>query len=246
MMASKEMDEWFSSSEALEAKKVELDIQSHFVSEAGEAVNDSIEHSIENFRKEQQVLHSKKDVLNDELQKLLALVRDKEKEIAENDTKIKEIEEKIADVVSGFQESQSIINATYYNLQSEISLMNTQCDSLSNKRREIDNFLAEEEGRGAKLRELARTSEDEAKTYKETVELRKRLMVSIVKSREDKVRLAKTEEKLNEDVQMLQQEVSSARASLQVCFAFQIFYLWDEDYVARKQTGNGSWETPFL
>ncbi|XP_065881393.1 uncharacterized protein [Euphorbia lathyris] len=215
MLASKEMDEWFSSIETLEAKKVELDIQSHFINEARQTVDDSIEHSIENFRKEQQDLHSKKDILTDELHKLLALVREKEKEIAENDTKIKGIEERIADVVSGFQENQSSIDSTYYNLQSEISQMNLQDDSLSTKRKEIDEFIAQEEGRGAKLRELAKASEEEAKTYKEAVELRKSLMVSIVKSREDKVRLAKTEEKLIEDVQMLQQEVSSARASLQ-------------------------------
>ncbi|WCJ44807.1 hypothetical protein M5689_025458 [Euphorbia peplus] len=214
-LASKEMDEWYSSSETLEAKKVELDIQSHFINEARQSVNDSIEHSIESFRKEQQDLHSKKNVLTDELDKLLALVRAKEKEISENDTKIKAIEERIAHVVSGFQENQSSIDATYDNLQSEISQMNLQDDSLSTKRREIDDFLAKEEGRGAKLRELARVSEDEAKAYKKAVELRKSLMVSIVKSREDKVRLAKKEEKLVEDVQILQQEVSSARGSLQ-------------------------------
>ncbi|KAF2310834.1 hypothetical protein GH714_017533 [Hevea brasiliensis] len=212
-LSSKEMDEWFLSNEALEAKKIELDIESHFINEARGAVNDSIEHSIEDYRKEQEILHKKKDVLTDELQKLLALVKEKEKEIAENNSKIKAIEERIADVVSGFQDSQSSIDTKYDNLQGELSQMHLQSQALSTKRKEIDKFLAEGEGHGAKLKELARVSEDEAKACEEVVELRKSLMLSILKSMEDKVRLANTEEKLIEDVQMLHQEVSALRAS---------------------------------
>ncbi|KDP36708.1 hypothetical protein JCGZ_07999 [Jatropha curcas] len=215
VLSSKEMDEWFLSSEALEAKKMELDVELHFINEARLAVNDSIEHSIEDYRKEQERLHEKKDVLTDELQKLLALVKDKEKEIAENDSKIKTIEERIADVVSGFQDSQSSIEAKYDNLQLELSQIHFHSEALSIKKKEIDKLLAEGEDLGANLKELARVSEDEAKAYQEVVELRKRLMLSILNSREDKVRLAKAEEKLIEDVRMLQQDVSSLRASLQ-------------------------------
>ena len=59
----------------------------------------------------------------------------------------------------------------------------------------------------------------EAKMYEEVVGLRKGLLSSVLKSMEDKVRLAKTEEKLSEDVQTLQLEASAARASLQVRFS---------------------------
>lgn len=215
-LSSKEMDEWFSANEALEAKKIELDIESHFINEARQAVNVSIEHSIEDCRKEQEILHKQRDVLTDELQKLLALVKDKEKEIAENDTKIKAVEERIADVVSGFEDSKSSIDIKYDNLQAKLSQMHLQSEALTTKRKEIDKFLAEGEGNGAKLRELAKVSEDEAKAYQEVVDLRKSLKLSILKSMEDKVRLAKTEEKLTEDVQILHQEVSALRASLQV------------------------------
>lgn len=51
--------------------------------------------------------------------------------------------------------------------------------------------------------------------YQEVVGLRKSLLSSVLKSMEDKVRLAKTEEKLSKDVQILQLEASTARASLQ-------------------------------
>ncbi|KAJ8772692.1 hypothetical protein K2173_027869 [Erythroxylum novogranatense] len=56
----------------------------------------------------------------------------------------------------------------------------------------------------------------EAKEYEEEVQLRKNLRLSVLKSQEDKLRLAKTEEKLIEDVQMLQHRVSAARSSLQL------------------------------
>ncbi|KAK9269895.1 hypothetical protein L1049_025468 [Liquidambar formosana] len=215
VLYSKEMDEWFSSTEALEVKKMELEIESHLINEARLVLNDSIENSIEDDKREKEFLCKKKDVLTDELEKLLALVKEKEKEIAENDSKIKAVEKRISDVVSVFQGVQSSIDANYDNLRSGFSQMDLETEALSMKKKEIDNFLSQDEDRGAKLRELARVSADEAKAYQEVVGLRKSLMLSVLKSREDKVRLAKTEEKLSEDVQVLRQKVSSARASLQ-------------------------------
>ncbi|CAK7345933.1 unnamed protein product [Dovyalis caffra] len=215
LFSSKEIDDWFSSSQVLEAKKIELDIESHFIKEARLQVNDSIQHSVEDDRNEREILCKKKDVLNDELHHLLDLVKQKEMELAENDTKIKAVDERIAAVVSDFKDIQSSVNAKFDDLQSHLSQIHLQSEALSTKRTEIDKFLSGEEDRGAKLRELARLSEDEAKAYQEVVELRKSLKLSILKSREEKLRLAKTEEKLTLDVQMLQQEVSAARGSLQ-------------------------------
>lgn len=154
-------------------------------------------------------------MLAKELDHLLDLVKQKEMEIDENDTRIKAVDERIAAVVSDFKEIQSSINAKFDDLQSRLSQMHLQSEALSTKRKEIDRFLTEEEERGAKLRELVRVSEDEAKVYQEVVVLRKGLKSSILKSREEKLRLAKTEEELTLDVQMLQQEVSAARGSLQ-------------------------------
>jgi len=222
--SSKEMDKWLSSTEALEVKKMEVEIESHLINEAREVFNNSIEHSIEDDRKEQELLCSKKDMLRNELEKLLELVKQKEKEISENDSKIKEVEERIGNVVSGFQEMKSNIVAKCDNLQSSLSTMDLESEALSEKKKEINEFLKQEEEKGAKLRELASSSAEEAQTYQETVELRKTLMSSLLNSREDKMRLVKAEEKLSEDVQVLQQEVSTARASLQVNF-LAYFYI---------------------
>lgn len=218
------MEKWLASTEALEGRKIELEIESHLVNEARAVLNNSIEHSVEDDLREKEILYKKKDILTNELQKLLALVRDKEKAIAENDSNIRAVEERISIVVSDFQEYQSSINAKYDSLQSIISQLNLESEAMSMKKKEIDKFLNDEVDRGTKLKELARVSADEAKEYQEVVELRRSLMSSILKSREDKVKLAKTEEKLSAEVQTLQQEASAARASLQVNFTSQLFY----------------------
>lgn len=223
-LSSEEMEKWLASTEALEGRKIELEIESHLVNEARAVLNNSIEHSVEDDLREKEILYKKKDILTNELQKLLALVRDKKKEIAENDSNIQAVEERISIVVSDFQEYQSSIDAKYDSLQSIISQLNLESEAMSMKKKEIDKFLNDEVDRGTKLKELARVSADEAKEYQEVVELRRSLMSSILKSREDKVKLAKTEEKLSAEVQTLQQEASAARASLQVNFTSQLFY----------------------
>ncbi|KAK2661025.1 hypothetical protein Ddye_007558 [Dipteronia dyeriana] len=214
-LSSEEMDRWVSSTEALEGKKIQVEIESHLVNEARGVLNHSIEHSIEDDLREKDFLCKKKDDLTDELQKLLALVREKEKEIAANDSKIQVVEQRISDVISGFQEFQSSIDQKYDKLLSGLSQLDLEIEALSMKKKEIDEFFNEEADKAAKLKELAKVSSYEALAYQDIVGLRRSLMSSILKSREDKERLAKNEEKLSEDVQMLQQEVSAARASLQ-------------------------------
>ncbi|GAU29538.1 hypothetical protein TSUD_115600 [Trifolium subterraneum] len=209
------MEQWLSSSEALEVKKMELEIESHFISEAHTELNNNIEHSIEDDKKEKEILCKRKTMLMGELEKLLALVKQKEKEIAENDSDLKAVEHKINNVVSGFKEIQSTIDVKYDKLQSVLAQVKLETETLSQKKDEIDNFLVQEEGMGAKLKEFARVSEEEAKGYTEIVKLRRSLMSSILNSGEDKLRLANNEEKLSGDVKLFQQEVSAARASLQ-------------------------------
>ncbi|KAH7566957.1 hypothetical protein ACOSP7_011399 [Xanthoceras sorbifolium] len=214
-LSSEEMDRWVSSTEALEGEKIQAEIESHLVNEARGVLKISIEHSIEDDLREKDFLFKRKDILTDELQKLLALVREKEKEIAENDSKIQAVEQRITDVVSDFQDFQSSIDQKYGKLQSGLSQLHLELEALSMKKKEIDEFFNEEVNKATKLNELAKVSTDEAQAYQDIVGLRRSLMSYILKSREDKVRLAKSEEKLSEDVQMLQQEISAARASLQ-------------------------------
>ncbi|CAI8587205.1 unnamed protein product [Vicia faba] len=215
LVHSKEMEQWLSSSEALEVKRMELEIESHFISEAHTELNNNIEHSVEDDKKEKEILCKRKSILMGELENLLALVKQKEKEIADNDSDLKAVDHKINNAVSGFKEIQSTIDVKYDKLQSVLAQVKLETETLSLKKDEIDNFLVQEEGMGAKLREFARVSEEEAKGYMEIVKLRRSLMSYILKSGEDKMRLTNNEEKLSGDVKLFQQEVSAARASLQ-------------------------------
>ncbi|KAK3441147.1 hypothetical protein EUGRSUZ_B01563 [Eucalyptus grandis] len=209
------MDKWLSSSEDLEVRKMELEIESYLISEAHKGVNVSIEHSIDDDSREKEKLLKKKDVLLDELEKLLNLVREKEKQIAENDASIEAVEKRIAGVVSGFQDMQSDIGAKYDRMKSKLSQVDAESEALSIKKKDIDDVLSQEDNKGAKIRELGKIAADEAKAYNEAAGLRKGLMLCILEYRESKLGLMKTEEKFSEDVMRLQQEASSARASLQ-------------------------------
>jgi chromosome segregation ATPase len=213
---SEEMEKWFSLSEALEVKKMEADIESHVLAGARQVLDDSIEDVVKDDKEESGLLHKKKNVLAEELQELLALVKQKEAEIAENDLKIEKVEKRMADAVCTFQEAQSNIHSKTDTLQSSLSKLESENDSLTNKKKEIDHFLLQEEARGSKIRELGRLSADEAGMYKEVMQMRRSLIEFISRSREDKRRLAKTEQKLFNDVQMLKQDISAVRASLQV------------------------------
>ncbi|XP_057469770.1 uncharacterized protein LOC130758832 isoform X2 [Actinidia eriantha] len=213
--SERELDRWLSLTEDLELKKMELDIESHLMNSARLMVSDSIEHSVEDDRRHRELLCKRKEMLTEELVKLLALVKEKEVEIAEIDLNIETVEKRIADVVSSFQEVQSSVKSKYDNLQSGLSQMELDNEALTRKKKEIDDFLSQEKDRARKLQELAQIFANEASMYQEVVELRKSLVLFILKSREDKVRLAKTEEKLSEDVHLLRQEISATRASLQ-------------------------------
>lgn len=212
---SEEMEKWLSLSEALEVKKMEVEIESHVLSGACLVLDDSIEHAVKDDREESELLHKKKNMLAEELQELLALVKQKEAEIAENDSKIEKVEKRMADVVSSFQEAQSNIHSKSNNLQLGLSQLELDSDALSRKKKEIDDYFLQEEARGSKIRELGRISADEAGMYQEVVNLRRNLVQFISKSWEDKARLATTEQKLFDDVQMLKQDISAVRASLQ-------------------------------
>ncbi|KAL3742605.1 hypothetical protein ACJRO7_017991 [Eucalyptus globulus] len=224
LLRAEEMDKWLSSSEDLEVRKMELEIESYLISEARKGVN------------EKEKLLKKKDVLLDELEKLLNLVREKEKQIAENDASIEAVEKRIAGVVSGFQDMQSDIGAKYDRMKSKLSQVEAESEALSIKKKDIDDVLSQEDNKGAKIRELGKIAADEAKAYNEAAGLRKGLMLCILEYRESKLGLMKTEEKFSEDVMRLQQEASSARASLQdECWFMVKIYLLKE---YSKDTGS--------
>ena len=64
--------------------------------------------------------------------------------------------------------------------------------------------------------ELSEISSAEAKTCQDLVGLKKHLASLVLKSREDRVKFSKTEEKILEDIQILREEILAARTALQV------------------------------
>ncbi|KAL8132012.1 hypothetical protein AgCh_007772 [Apium graveolens] len=219
LTSAKETNKWDSSVELAEVKRMELDAESFIVNEARLALNDSIDHLVEDDKREIEILHRKKEELADELERLLALVKQKESELKENESSIEIVEKRIANAVSSFQEAQSSINAKYNNLQSELSQIELQSEALSRKKEEVNECLSQEQDRAVKIQNLAKTSADEATLYQEVSGLRKNLIQFILSTREHKLMLAKAGDKLTEDVQMLKQDISNERASLQVSSA---------------------------
>ncbi|CAH8291473.1 unnamed protein product [Eruca vesicaria subsp. sativa] len=209
-----ETGKWNSCCEDVEFRKVELDIESVIVDNVRLSLNDTLEGSVEQEMKEKEMLRKKKEHLSDELEELLALVKAKEKEIDENDSQIKAVEERINNVVSGYKELQTSMDKMFSDLQSGLSQIDTETEALSRKKKDVDEFVASEKERGAKLRELVSVSADEANDYEEVIKLRKTLMSYVSKTREERAKLVSIEEKLSEEVQRLQEEVSSTRESL--------------------------------
>ncbi|XP_013636753.1 PREDICTED: myosin-11 [Brassica oleracea var. oleracea] len=209
-----ETGKWNSCCEDVEFRKVELDIESVIVDKVRLSLNDTLEGSVEQEMKEKEMLRKKKEHLSEELEELLALVKAKEKEIDENDSQIKAVEERINSVVSGYKELQASMDKMFSDLQAGLSQVDTETEDLSRKKKDVDEFVASEKERGAKLRELVSVSADEANEYEEVIKLRKTLMSYVSKTREERAKLVSIEEKLSEEVQRLQEEVSSTRESL--------------------------------
>ncbi|RAL37752.1 hypothetical protein DM860_000446 [Cuscuta australis] len=214
-LSSKQMGEWSLSVEAIEVNKMELEIEAEIVYEAQKLLKDSIEQFVEDDNRERDFLCRKKEVFTEELKQLLALVKEKEDEIAENDSLIEKVDNRIACAMSSFKEAQTNIEENYQNLQSSLSELMLANESLLEKKKEIDNYVSQEESMKAKIRDVSSISAKEANMFKEIVGSRKILAQSVLKSKEDKLRLSVTEDELAMHIQTLKQQISTMRTSLQ-------------------------------
>ncbi|XP_076888359.1 uncharacterized protein LOC143538766 [Bidens hawaiensis] len=215
---SEELEKWDSLSDALEVKKMEAEIELDVISGAQKGLEDSIDQIVKEDKHKSQLLHEQQKILVDELRELLALVKQKEAEISKNNLQIKEVEKKMAGAFSSFKDALLDLDLKSRNIQSGLSELELENDDLCSKKREIVDFVLQEEAKWLKIRELAKVSADEASGHQEVINMRKSVIKFILKSREDKIRLAKTEQKLFDDVQMLKQDISAVRASLQVSY----------------------------
>ncbi|KAL5223141.1 hypothetical protein ABZP36_027854 [Zizania latifolia] len=214
-MSLKEIEGWRASMEFLETKKLEMEVETELVLAARSGLEGSIEHLIEDDKKEKDTLIKRGDMLAEDLAGLLELVRLKEAEIAENNARIQEVQERISAVVSKFHGSQSDINLKLKTLQEAQTKMDSKAQALVLKKNEIDKFISLAEQRDSDLRDIINSCSSEAKACQQSVEIRRKLASSILKSREDRIGLLKAEEDILQDIQVLRQQTSDARTSLQ-------------------------------
>ncbi|XP_062195752.1 uncharacterized protein LOC133898938 [Phragmites australis] len=214
-MSLKEIEGWQTSMEVLEAKKLEMQVETQLVLAACSGWEGSIEHLVEDDRREKDTLSKKGEILAEELAGLLELVKLKEAEIAENNAQIHEVQERISAVVSGFHCSQSDIDLKLNSLQEAQTKMDLETEALVLKRNEIDKFISLTEQKDSELREVIGACSTEAKAWHKSVEIRRKLASSILKSREDRIGLLKMEEEILQDIQMLSQQITDARTGLQ-------------------------------
>uniref|UniRef100_A0A0E0LWV7 UVR domain-containing protein n=1 Tax=Oryza punctata TaxID=4537 RepID=A0A0E0LWV7_ORYPU len=214
-MSLKEIEGWRESMELLETKRLESEVESELVLAARLGLEDSIEHLVEDDKREKDMLSKKGDTLAEELAELLKLVRLKEAEIAENNARIQEVQERITAVVSRFYGSQTDIDLKLKTLQEAQTKMDSEAQALALKKNELDTFISLTEQKDSKLRDIINACSSEAKACQQSVEIRRKLASSILKSREDRIGLLKMEEEILQDIQVLRQQTSDARISLQ-------------------------------
>lgn len=202
--------------ELLETKKLEMEVETQLVLEARSGLEGSIEHLVVEDKIEKDMLSKKGEILTEELAKLLELVRLKEAEIAENNARIHAVQERISGVVSRFHGSQSDIDLKLKSLKETQSKVDLETEALVLKKNEIDRFISLTKQKNSELREIIGDCSSEAKTCQQSVEIRRKLASSILKSREDRIGLLKMEEEILQDIQMLRQKITDARTSLQV------------------------------
>ncbi|KAL5229520.1 hypothetical protein ABZP36_028296 [Zizania latifolia] len=214
-MSLNEIEGWRASMELLETKKLEVEVETELVLAAQSRLEGSIEHLVEDDKKENDMLSKKADTLAEELAGLLELLRLKEAEITENNARIQEVQERISAVVSKFHGSQSDIDLKLKTLQEAQTKMDSEAQSLVVKKNEIDKFISLTEQKDSDLRDVINSCSSEAKACQQSVEIRRKLASSILKSREDRIGLLKMEEEILQDIQVLRQQTSDARIILQ-------------------------------
>ncbi|XP_071923030.1 uncharacterized protein [Coffea arabica] len=175
----------------------------------------------EDFEKAERVSESLAPAEKDR-ELLVVALRDAEAECDAFDSRMQEAlqnqiraEEESASLLRSFALVHSNLDEKHNNLELDLRQLDLEHELLTNKKKQIDDDLSQEEVRGEEIREISRISAIEASICQDVVGLRKSMLQLIQKFIEDKMKLSKTEQQFTEDVNMLKLGISSARASLQ-------------------------------
>jgi hypothetical protein len=146
-MSLKEIEEWQTSMELLEKRKLEMQVETQLILSARSGLEGSIEHLVEDDKKEKDMLNKKGEILAEELASLLELVRLKETEIAENNARTHEVQEMISAAVSRFHGSQTNIDLKLNSLKEAETIVLLETEALVSRKCEIDKFISSTEQR---------------------------------------------------------------------------------------------------
>jgi hypothetical protein len=200
----------------LERLKVSSELQ--LADEALRDLNNAVTESTKTKAEQKLLLMKKRELLDLELQELLAKVRAKELEISEADEHISEVDKEISMLEAATDQQHVATNTKVEGLRMALIELDTKSSSLTEQRDGLKAVLSDMEAEMLDLERLAKIAMADGLAMHEAMETKKGAAALISESREKMMHLAAKEKQATEEVHALRQEALVARASLQVYF----------------------------
>lgn len=197
----------------LERLKVSSELQ--LADEALRDLNNAVTESTKTKAEQKLLLMKKRELLDLELQELLAKVRAKELEISEADEHISEVDKEISMLEAATDQQHVATNTKVEGLRMALIELDTKSSSLTEQRDGLKAVLSDMEAEMLDLERLAKIAMADGLAMHEAMETKKGAAALISESREKMMHLAAKEKQATEEVHALRQEALVARASLQ-------------------------------
>ncbi|CAK9212868.1 unnamed protein product [Sphagnum jensenii] len=197
----------------LERLKVSSELQ--LADEALRDLNNAVTESTKTKAEQKLLLMKKRELLDLELQELLAKVRAKELEISEADEHISEVDKEISMLEAATDQQHVATNTKVEGLRMALMELDTKSSSLTEQRDGLKAVLSDMEAEMLNLERLAKIAMADGLAMHEAMETKKGAAALISQSREKMMHLAAKEKQATEEVHALRQEALVARASLQ-------------------------------
>lgn len=203
--------------EALELKKNKATEELRVFEEASQELRACIENSIAGEMKEKSCLKEKQEQLDAELQSLLLMVKDKEKEIADNNEKIAQVDNEMAGIISTFENRKEQLEAESEAVYQTLIALEKESEHLAAQKTLLQALLSTGQEQMSTLLHVATTSSYEAARMQRLVDVRRAAANVRLLLRKKEVDLAKKESHALKECQSLRKETIAARTAIQVC-----------------------------
>lgn len=200
---------------AIKLEKEKLMLEVRIVDEAKAELNNAIKSSIHTEAEEKQTLVDEQQILQQELDALLAAVRSKESQIAEHEKKIGDLEERINSRVAGFDKETVELETNFQNLVIVLDSLEKKYEGLDAQKIRVDADVAQAQEAAEKLDELSRVAKMEAQKLQDALLVRKAAAQAARSSKEKRLSLASQEKQHAEDAHSLRNQLASSRILLQ-------------------------------